>query len=377
MTVYDNPSEWPDLERYSDIPTFNMKAVVHHTRIPAPTLRAWERRYELLTPVRGENYYRLYSERDIILISWLKQQIDRGMSISHAISLFRHLYVEHQHSAGEKGAQREGDANAPAMRITIDTPAPDEFIDVDPISEAIGQTVPLHTSPTHGDSATMHSDASVLSIVRDRLIDSFNELDESAANMIMGSLLAVYSVEQVCMELITPIMWHIGMLWTAGRLTVTTEHFASNFFRVLLTNLFHIAPGPHDGPLVLTCSAPGEPHELASLMLALFLRRNNIHVVYLGQSIESTSLLHTIRKLSAAMICISLTMPAYLPALITLSRQIEQLPAPRPIFVFGGQVFAHYPGAIAQIHGTYMDGDLKIAAQEIHHQLLECLKNQN
>ncbi len=59
------------------------------------------------------------------------------------------------------------------------------------------------------------------------------------------------------------------------------------------------------------------------------------------------------------------------------TRQIEQLPTPQPLFVFGGQVFAHYPGAGAQIRGIYMDGDLRLATQEIHSQLQECLKKQN
>jgi MerR family transcriptional regulator, light-induced transcriptional regulator len=375
MTIYDNPNERPDLERYSDTPVFNMKAVVQRTQVPAPTLRAWERRYELLSPVRGENDYRLYSERDIVLIRWLKQRVDKGMSISHAVSLFRHLYVE-QNDPGIQRTQRESDANIPTMRITLDTPLLDEYVDLEPISEAIEQTGQQQLSQTYSDTTTLHADTLALNVVRDRLIDAFNNLDESTANMIMGSLLAVYPVEQLCMELITPTMWHIGTLWTAGRLTVTAEHFASNFFRALLTNLFHTTPAPRDGPLVLVCSAPGEPHELASLMLALFLRRHNIRIVYLGQSIESTSLLYTIRKLSASMLCISLTMPAYLPALINLSKQIEQLPTHRPLFVFGGQVFAHYPGAIAQIRGIYMDGDLKIAVQEIHSQLQECLKKQ-
>src|SRR5450432_103858 len=87
---------WPDLELFSDTPVFNTKAVVQQTGIAAPTLRAWERRYDLLSPERGNNDYRLYSERDLAVIRWLKARIDSGISISQAISLFHHMSQERQ-----------------------------------------------------------------------------------------------------------------------------------------------------------------------------------------------------------------------------------------------------------------------------------------
>jgi hypothetical protein len=58
------------------------------------------------------------------------------------------------------------------------------------------------------------------------------------------------------------------------------------------------------------------------------------------------------------MICASLTMPAYLPALIRFGRQIEELSQPRPLFVCGGQVFADNPGLARQVSGFCLEGDL-------------------
>ena len=87
------------MERYSDYPLYNTKAVVQQTGIPAPTLRAWERRYTFLLPGRADNSYRRYSERDIVVIRWLKDRVDSGMSISQAIALFRHLDEERSGSS--------------------------------------------------------------------------------------------------------------------------------------------------------------------------------------------------------------------------------------------------------------------------------------
>jgi DNA-binding transcriptional MerR regulator len=141
MTTFEGTMEWPDLERYSDRPVFNTKAVVQQTGIPAPTLRAWERRYALFSPKRADNDYRLYTERDIVLLRWLRDRVENGMSISQAIALYRQLnqdQAQHLESdevlvsavQGEKQAQEEyfdcsvstrvhGSANADSFQVMV------------------------------------------------------------------------------------------------------------------------------------------------------------------------------------------------------------------------------------------------------------------
>jgi DNA-binding transcriptional MerR regulator len=381
MTIYEGPIEWLDLELFSATPVFNTKAVVQQTGIAAPTLRAWERRYDLLSPERANNDYRLYSERDIALILWLKARIDSGISISQAISLFHHMSQEHQPLMPMNGQTSAMSVQAvPIFQVTTDslTQSPtsaESLLQEKEIEEPPSLHNGTHfvASYTNINYAATHN----MSLVREHLIEAFRVLDEPAATMMMGSMLTIYSVEQVCTDLITPTLWQIGQLWANGQLSVSVEHFASNFFRALLTNLFHVTPGPREGPLTITCCAPGEPHELAALMLSLFLRRQHTRVAYLGQSIEISGLIHTIRKLSPALVCISLTMPEYLPALTQLATQIQQLPPPRPIFSFGGQVFAHYSYAIPQIPGIHLNGDLKDIVAKLHNMVIKCSENKN
>lgn len=356
MTVRTGSVERLDLEQYSDIPLYNTKAVVQQTGMPAPTLRAWERRYTLLSPERGDNDYRLYSERDVALIRWLKGRVDTGMAISHAIMLFRHLNEEAHLSQEQKEiplSLHELPSQSPAFAIQ---------------SSETGKTAKTQTQQDNAQSSydapktsmtqTLHSPVHSMLIVRERLLEAFNHLDEPTAHALMASMLAVYPVEQVCTQLVTPTMWQIGQLWAEGQLTVPIEHFASNFFRALLTNLYHVALSPATGPLIIVCNAPNEPHELAPLMLALFLRRASMRVAYLGQSIETSGLLQTIKKVAPAMLCISLTLPSYLPALIDMATQIRAMPSP-PLFTFGGQVFSHYPSIVQHIPGTYLNGNLR------------------
>jgi MerR family transcriptional regulator, light-induced transcriptional regulator len=185
--------------------------------------------------------------------------------------------------------------------------------------------------------------------VQERLLDAFTKLDEDTASSLMASMLAIYPIEQVCTGLITPTVWEIGRLWEQGLITVSVEHFASAFFHSLLTNLLHITPTNNMNPLVIACCAPGEAHELAPLMLSLLFWRAGLRVAYLGQSIETGGLLQTIRQLSPVLICVSVTLISYLEAVIKLGQKLQELPPPRPAFIFGGQVFEQHADLIARV----------------------------
>lgn len=348
--MHEERIEYPDLEQYPDVPVFNTKAVVQQTGVPAPTLRAWERRYAILSPERANNDYRLYSERDIVIIRWLKERVDSGMAISHATSLFRRLNEESRHRPED------------APFLQLEPAGPGRQLEA---GKALTGPVALHIFGKDGQigqtlSTTVSFSPHSLSIVQKRLIDAFHVMDEAVAGALMASTLAIYPIEQVCTDLITPTLWKIGELWEQGRLTVSVEHFASAFFRGLLTNLLHVTPVPAHGPLILNCCAPGEAHELGALMLTLLLKRAGIRVAYLGQSIEIAGLLHTTRRLLPSLICVSMTLAFYVDSVIDLGVRIQELPPPRPLLVFGGQGFASLGDTLLEIPGIYLKGDMPV-----------------
>jgi MerR family transcriptional regulator, light-induced transcriptional regulator len=335
--VQEKHPELPDLEHYADVPLMNVKAVVQQTGISGPTLRAWERRYKILSPDRAHNDYRLYSERDIAIIQWLKDRVDVGMSISQAIAFFRHLEAE-QSQRHSKGLLPESTS---LSQVVVSTSAEGKH-------ETMAASVELEKGETYS-----------MRFVRERLLHAFNNLDEDSASRLMSTMLAIYPIEQVCAELVTPTLWEIGHDWEQGLLSVAIEHFASAFFHSWLTNLLHAMPSSKPHPLVITCCAPGELHELAALMLSLLLRRAGIRVAYLGQSIEVESLLLTVRQLSAALICVSVTVMSHVEALIELAQKVQALPSPRPEVIFGGQAFEQNADLIARVPGVYVDGDMQ------------------
>src|SRR5215203_4205484 len=79
------------LDSSRNAPIYNIKAVSRQTGVPPDTLRRWESRYQILVPQRTDSGYRLYSQRDIDAILWLKEQLESGLSISSASEKLRQM----------------------------------------------------------------------------------------------------------------------------------------------------------------------------------------------------------------------------------------------------------------------------------------------
>lgn len=73
---------------------YSIGAVANMLDIPASTLRGWEERYGIVTPIRSKGSQRLYSRNQVELLRFIKAQIDSGNSAADAHR------VLNQHMAG-------------------------------------------------------------------------------------------------------------------------------------------------------------------------------------------------------------------------------------------------------------------------------------
>ena len=338
MLVRESRVQPPSLDTYSDMPLFNTKAVVHQTGVPAPTLRAWERRYGILTPRRGENDYRLYSERDMATVTWLRERVESGMTISQAIALLRSM---------EPARKRGRRTRALAPTVSYE---PRELVESRPLA-----------APTLARFS--------LDDMHTALLHQFMNLDEYSASRTTAQALAVYSVEEVCLSLFVPVLAEVGRMWAAGEVGVTVEHFASALVRAQLDSLFRSAATGETGPLAIVGCAPGETHELGALMLALFLRRAGLHVVYLGQNVEVDGLMDTIITARPACVLLSASLRPHAEALVEVGERLTTLETPTPTFYYGGFAFYTAPDLAKRIRGTFLGMDASAAAHEIKRRL--------
>jgi DNA-binding transcriptional MerR regulator len=144
-------------------------------------LRAWERRYGLLRPVRSAGGFRLYSETDLERVRRMQDHLARGLSAAEA-------------------------ARAAIAEERAAPPAPDP-------------------GPGHLAEASR------------ALATALDEFDEPAAQAVLDRLLSTLTVELVIREVLLPYLRELGERWRRGVVSVAQEHFASSVVRERLAGL--------------------------------------------------------------------------------------------------------------------------------------------
>jgi MerR family transcriptional regulator, light-induced transcriptional regulator len=298
----------------SDAPLYNTAAVVQRTGVPATTVRAWERRYGYPMPRRDAGGQRLYSERDIDGIRWLSDQTTHGVAISRAIAMLRSGYA--------------------------------------------GPEASLSVAP----SAAPRSFASL----RSDILNALLALDPRRAETVLQEAFALFSVEDVCLQLLEPLLIEVGDRWHAGELSVAAEHYITSFIRsrlFALLNAYQRADA--DGPVVFTACAPDEWHELGMVLVSIFLARRGVAVRYLGPNLPLDALAELVAQQHPAVVALSAQSRETARALRGLGQLLSQGPPPHPQVVFGGQVFNRDAALRESIDGTYVGPNAEAAADAI------------
>ena len=312
----------PTLADLSEAPQYTIKHVCTQTGLQAVTLRAWERRYRVLQPRRSTGNYRLYSERDIGLLRWLKSRVDDGLPISRA--------------AEELQALRQAG--------TWPEPAP---------TPPAAPTQPTGTPPaSYGE----------------RLYAALTALDEALASAILLEANSLFDLSAVCLDIIQPCLVAIGEAWYRGQIRIASEHFASQYLRGRLLAMFQSLPLRPRAPRIVVGCAPGEFHEIGGLMLALFLRRDGYRVDFLGADLHLGDLYEFARVERPALICLSANSEATARELRSMQARLAGM-RPRPRFGFGGRIFNADPKLRSSMPGLFL-GENAATAREQVRQLL-------
>jgi methanogenic corrinoid protein MtbC1 len=196
--------------------------------------------------------------------------------------------------------------------------------------------------------------------LRTDLTHALINFDEVSAESIMAEAFAMYPLEQVGEELVTPVLVEIGDKWHRNELSVTREHFATNYLLHRLTALLRTVPNLGSGPLLWVGCAPGELHEGGAVLLALYLRRAGYRIHYLGQDLPVDDFVGEVRRRHPAMVLLSASTAEALPGLRRMAEELAVIEAPRPLIGYGGRIFIRHPELREQVPGTYV-GD---SAQE-------------
>jgi DNA-binding transcriptional MerR regulator/methylmalonyl-CoA mutase cobalamin-binding subunit len=266
-----------DIIEYPGEKLYTIGTVSKLTGVGAITLRAWERRYGLIEPIRKESGHRLFTRQHIDQINRITALTQQGLRISQI---------------------------RPEMLETeVQTEADEE-------------------SDTWND----HINSMIAAII---------DFDEERLEEIYNEALSLYPIGMVTRKLLTPLLIELGLRWASEQGWIAEEHFFAFYLRNKIgARYHHRAKSNTNGPRLLLAGLPGENHEIGLLLFALAAHEAGYRVIPLGANMPLQELAYVAKKKHCAAILLS---GAIEPSNRTLSRDLPKLvdEAGMPVLVGG------------------------------------------
>lgn len=248
---------------------YNIKAAANMLGIQPGTLRAWERRYQMIAPARNESGHRLYTEEHLKILRWLISKVNQGFTISQAVSLLE------------------------------------------------------NTEPLMGPSERPKKDKQ--DEFREEILTALLGFNSSKAHELINQAFSIFTIDKTVIDLLGPILIKVGDLWEEGSITTAHEHFASSFIRSRIEGLSNSFPHTSFLPKSIAVCGPGERHELGLLIYTLYLRRKGFEVVFLGTSLAENDLELVVEKVRPKFLFLSCTLDENREATLKLADEIHKI----------------------------------------------------
>ena len=216
--------------------TYPIAAVSKLTGIGLDTLRAWERRYNAVTPMRAGRG-RIYTEHDIQRLRLLRQAVEGGHPISKA-ALMSNVQLSH---LAEQPAKRE---------------------------ESLS----------------------------DGILHAIERFDYAEADQELGRLASLTTPKDLLYNVLLPLVNHVGEAYHAKTMTAAQEHMTSSLVRNLMGGMIsqHRMQRPQRRLMFTTPAA--ELHEIGILAAALLASVAGLGIVYLGPDLPSSEIVNAVRR---------------------------------------------------------------------------------
>ena len=393
------PAEPPDLRRYPPTPRYDMATIADLVGVRAVTLWSWEQNLGIIVhdPAAEAATGLRYSERDLIILIWLREQIVAGADPLAAAQRIREAIT----AAGgtpppmpstprtpsrplgsitsrlaEQNGNMPGPTGARYMDPTLNPPSqPISRIGASrPMSEPLSSSQPKYgpSRPVSAEGGQVISQTWTgmlpkrdLSTFIQPLLHGFSLLNTAAVMQILDEALMTRSVETTCATLITPALARVSELWIHNDVIQPEALFAINVFKSRLFRLFDVLHEHRDAPLTFVASGPSDLHELDALMLALFWRRAGLRVVYFGQNIDGVSLVERVHRHHPRVVALTIAAPTRTRMINRFVRDVARLEAPRASVGFVGSFLARHPEMQRKFGGIFLGVDPNQATHQV------------
>ncbi|HEY0703926.1 MAG TPA: MerR family transcriptional regulator [Candidatus Acidoferrales bacterium] len=241
---------------------FPIRAVARLTGLPLDTLRAWERRYQVVVPKRSRTG-RLYSEQDVERLSLLREVVARGHSIGQVAPL-------------------------PNAKLR----------------EFLTAAVTLSSDSTVAAPAV---DANPSTGVLRGVLHEIEKFDSVAAERELNRLAIAVANPRVFVHAIAlPLMRAAGRLWHEGRWSIAQEHFLSALLTNVLASFLRSYTPSHPATRIVLATPRGEHHGFGILAAAMLAAVGGLGTVHLGTGLPAKDIVSAARQTNADVILLAI-----------------------------------------------------------------------
>ncbi|KPJ90458.1 MAG: hypothetical protein AMS18_10845, partial [Gemmatimonas sp. SG8_17] len=207
----------------TDLKRHPIQVVARRSGLTPDVLRAWEKRYSVVTPARSDGGRRLYSDADIDRLRLIQEAMAGGRRIGQLAGL-----------------------------------RSEELLDL--VKEDRREAV---SHPVSAGQVAPHSDPDVHLA---ECMDAVRSLDSTWLRTAFGRAVIALRPEAFIDDVATPLMHRIGQMWKEGKLTPGHEHLASTVIRQTVAEVTD-ALQPQNGASRLVVAAPAhQRHEIGAML---------------------------------------------------------------------------------------------------------------
>jgi methanogenic corrinoid protein MtbC1 len=227
----------------------------------------------LIKPLRSANRYREYTDEDVALLRFLKEELGRGQIIGA-------LAIEGRDSLLQR------------MRLSS-TPKQQELAPHDTLL--------------------------------DELVSCLDPLDKIRFEQKLNGAVAVIPFEEGVQRILLPLQRRVGELWHEGRVNIAVEHYVTKIIQQKLFAVMNQLPVNEYGPRVLIACPEGEWHEIGAQAVAYLAAIRGCHVYYLGPNLPVSDLMALCERVKPDLVLLSLTEIRSDASAAQLLRELESL----------------------------------------------------
>ena len=270
---------------------YPIRAVSKLTGIAIDTLRAWERRYAAVTPVRDDRG-RLYTDADVARLRLIHQAVSAGHAVGRVASLgdaeLRRLVTAH--AAAESAPASPGAQDGVVNAAHGAAPA-------SPSDGAPGGTVSRAGRPASPGGLDL-----VL------LADALRRFDSVAVDHEFSRLATLLPPMALVRDILLPAVRDAGNACHRRDAGIAHEHLISAAMRHLLGSFLRMYARRAAPIRLLFATLPGDRHEIGILGAAMLAAAGGFAVSYIGPDLPVADIVDAVKASRADVLVLGVTL---------------------------------------------------------------------